>query len=370
MYTVGSRATILARRRGEIFSKTTRRITNMSKVAIVTGVTGQDGSYMCELLLSKDYTVVGVSRRTSSSNTDRIQGILDHPRFTLAQADLGDFTSLLNVFKTVVDFPAIEVYNLAAQSQVHTSFTQPEYTAEVDALGPLRILECVRFLNIEKKTRIYQASTSELYGKVVETPQRETTPFYPRSPYGVAKQYAFWIVKNYRESYGMYACNGILFNHESERRGADFITRKVTLGIRKIYTDPSFALELGNLDAKRDWGHAEDYVYAMWLMLQQEQADDYVIASGETHSVREFVELAFRAAGHTIHWEGEGTNEIGIDETGRVVIRVNPVFYRPAEVDLLIGDASRAKTLLGWTQKVDFETLVTRMVIHDLHSHK
>lgn len=342
----------------------------MSKVAIVTGVTGQDGSYMCELLLSKDYRVIGVSRRTSSSNTERIQGILNHPRFTLAQADLGDFTSLLTVFQCVVDYPSIEVYNLAAQSQVHTSFTQPEYTAEVDALGPLRILECVRFLNIEKKTRIYQASTSELYGKVVETPQKETTPFYPRSPYGVAKQYAFWIVKNYRESYGMYACNGILFNHESERRGADFITRKVTLAIHKIYTDPTFTLELGNLDAKRDWGHAEDYVYAMWLMLQQEKADDYVIASGETHSVREFVELAFRAAGHTIRWEGEGTNEIGIDESGRVVIRVNPSFYRPAEVDLLIGDPSRARSLLGWDRKVDFDTLVKRMVIHDLHSHK
>jgi len=342
----------------------------MAKVAIVTGVTGQDGSYMTELLLSKGYDVIGVSRRTSTTNTERLHECLSHPRFTMAQADLGDFTSLLNVFQTIVDYQSIEVYNLAAQSQVHTSFTQPEYTAEVDALGPLRILECIRFLNIGKKTRVYQASTSELYGKVVEIPQKETTPFYPRSPYGVAKQYAFWIVKNYRESYDIYACNGILFNHESERRGADFITRKVTLGLHRIYSDPTFTLELGNLDAKRDWGHAEDYVYAMWLMLQQEKADDYVIASGETHSVREFVEVAFQAAGHTIHWEGTGIHETGRDETGRVVIKINPAFYRPAEVDLLIGDASRAETLLGWTRKIDFKTLVQRMVNHDVHTHK
>jgi GDPmannose 4,6-dehydratase len=340
----------------------------MAKVAIVTGVTGQDGSYMAELLLSKEYDVVGISRRTSSPNTERIGGLLSHPRVTMRQADMGDFTSLLNVFKSVAEYERIEVYNLAAQSQVHTSFTQPEYTAEVDALGPLRILECVRFLNIGAKTRVYQASTSELYGKVVETPQKETTPFYPRSPYGVAKLYAFWIVKNYRESYGIYACNGILFNHESERRGADFITRKVTLGIHKIYTDPSFTLELGNLDAKRDWGHAEDYVYAMWLMLQQDVADDYVIASGETHSVREFVEVAFQKAGHQIAWSGTGTEEVGTDETGRVVLRINPAFYRPAEVDLLIGDASRAERLLGWERKVSFERLIERMVHNDLCS--
>lgn len=340
----------------------------MSKVAIVTGVTGQDGSYMAELLLRKDYDVIGISRRTSTSNTERITSILSHPRFTLRQADLGDFPSLLAVFQTVVSYERIEVYNLAAQSQVHTSFTQPEYTAEVDALGPLRILECIRFLQLGAKARLYQASTSELYGKVVETPQCETTPFYPRSPYGVAKLYAFWIVKNYRESYGVYACNGILFNHESERRGADFITRKVTLGLRKLYTDPTFTLELGNLDAKRDWGHAEDYVYAMWLMLQQDTASDYVIASGETHSVREFVEIAFQKAGHTIRWEGEGTNERGIDETGRVVVRINPVFYRPAEVDLLIGDASRAETLLGWTRTISFHTLVERMVKNDMQT--
>jgi GDPmannose 4,6-dehydratase len=281
---------------------------------------------------------------------------------------MGDFASMFSVFQTVTEYDRIEVYNLAAQSQVHTSFTQPEYTAEVNALGPLRILECVRHLKIENKTRIYQASTSELYGKVVETPQKETTPFYPRSPYGVAKLYAFWIIKNYRESYGVYACNGILFNHESERRGTDFLTRKVSLGINQIYTDPTFTLEVGNLSARRDWGHAEDYVYAMWLMLQQETADDFVIASGQTHSVREFIEIAFQKAGHTISWEGEGTNEIGKDETGRVVVRINPVFYRPAEVDLLIGDPTRARTLLGWTPKISFETLIERMVKSDSHT--
>lgn len=342
----------------------------MRRVAIVTGVTGQDGSYLVELLLSKEYTVIGMSRRTSTPNTERIHHLIANPRLTIRQADMGDFPSLLSIFQTVTDFDRIEVYNLAAQSQVHTSFVQPEYTAEVDALGPLRILECIRMLGIEHKSRVYQASTSELYGKVVETPQRETTPFYPRSPYGVAKLYAFWIIKNYRESYGMYACNGILFNHESERRGADFLTRKVTLGIARIYSDPSFTLEIGNLDAKRDWGHAEDYVYAMWLMLQQEVPDDYVIASEETHSVREFVELAFQAAGHTLVWEGSGPSEVGRDETGRVVVRINPAFYRPAEVDLLIGDATRARECIGWTRKISFPTLVTRMVTHDVRTSR
>lgn len=338
------------------------------RVAIVTGVTGQDGSYLSELLLSKEYTVIGVSRRTSTPNTERIAHLLSHPQFTIRQADLGDFASLLSVVQSVVDYEWIEIYNLAAQSQVHTSFTQPEYTAEVDALGPLRILECIRMLGIESKARLYQASTSELYGKVVETPQRETTPFYPRSPYGVAKLYAYWIVKNYRESYGMYACNGILFNHESERRGTDFLTRKVTLGLARIYSDPAFTLELGNLDAKRDWGHAEDYVYAMWLMLQQEKASDYVIASGETHSVREFIETAVKKAGHAIHWEGTGTDEIGRDETGRVIVKINPIYYRPAEVDLLIGDPSLAETNLGWKRNVSFDTLVERMVMSDLRT--
>jgi len=338
----------------------------MSKVAVVTGVTGQDGSYMSELLLSKGYDVIGITRRTSTLNTQRIVHVLDNPNFKLCQADMGDFTSLLTIIKGASDYDSIEIYNLAAQSQVHTSFSQPEYTAEVDALGPLRILECIRFLNIGSKARMYQASTSELYGKVVEIPQRETTPFYPRSPYGVAKLYAFWIVKNYRESYGIYACNGILFNHESERRGSDFITRKVTLGIQKIYSDKSFTIEIGNMDAKRDWGHAEDYVRAMWLMLQQDKADDYVIASGETHSVREFIELAFQKARHSIRWEGEGIHEVGRDETGRVVVKVNIGFYRPAEVELLIGDPSNAEKLLGWKRNVSFEKLVERMVNHDM----
>lgn len=338
----------------------------MRRVGVLTGITGQDGSYLAELLLSKAYDVVGLTRRSSTSNTSRIDHLLSNPRLTLIQADMGDSASILAILNTLRAYDRIEIYNLAAQSQVHTSFTQPEFTANVNALGPLRLLDGIRVLGLSEKTRLYQASTSELYGKVVETPQTETTPFYPRSPYGVAKLYAFWIVKNYRESYGMFACNGILFNHESERRGLDFVTRKVTTSIAKLYIDPSFVLELGNLDARRDWGHAEDYVYAMWLMLQQDTPDDYVIASEETHTVREFVELAFRVAGHTITWEGEGYREIGKDETGRVVVRVHPALYRPAEVDLLIGDASKARRELGWTRSVSFETLVQRMVQSDV----
>jgi GDPmannose 4,6-dehydratase len=337
----------------------------MSRVALITGVTGQDGSYLAELLLSKGYAVRGVSRRTSTPNTERLGAVLDHPQFSLQQADMCDLTSLLSVVQSVAAYDRIEVYNLAAQSHVHTSFSQPEYTADVDGLGTLRLLECIRTLGLESKTRIYQASTSELYGKVVETPQRETTPFYPRSPYGVAKLYAYWIVKNYRESYGLYACNGILFNHESERRGREFLTRKVTLGLQRVYADPSFTLDVGNLDAKRDWGHAEDYVRAMWLMLQQEEPKDYVIASGETHSVREFIERAFQVAGHTLTWEGTGDHECGRDTSGRVVVRVNPVLYRPAEVDLLVGDATLAETELGWTRSVSFAQLVERMVRSD-----
>ena len=335
------------------------------RVAVITGVTGQDGSYMAEFLLKKQYTVIGITRRSSTPNTSRIQHILTNPQFQLRQADMGDFASLLSIFQDLVHYERIEVYNLAAQSQVHTSFTQPEYTAEVDGLGPLRLMECIRALGLLSKARFYQASTSELYGKVVESPQRETTPFYPRSPYGVAKLYAFWIVKNYRESYGMFACNGILFNHESERRGEEFVTRKVTLGLSRLYSDPTFVLEIGNLDAKRDWGHAEDYVRAMWMMLQHETADDYVIASEETHSVRDFIDHAFRSSGHTIAWSGEGVREVGTDETGRVVVRVNPSFYRPAEVDLLIGDATKAKRVLGWKRMISFEDLVSRMVRHD-----
>ena len=336
------------------------------RAAIVTGVTGQDGSYMCDLLLSKGYDVFGISRRTSLPNTSRISEQLSHPRFTLIQGDMCDSVSLRTILQRVATYDRIEVYNLAAQSHVHTSFSQPEYTLDVNGHGVLRILECIRALQLESKVRFYQASTSELYGKVVEIPQSETTPFYPRSPYGVAKLYAYWIVKNYRESYGLFACNGILFNHESERRGEDFITRKITTGIAKLYRDPTFTLYLGNLDAKRDWGHAEDYVRAMWMMLQQDSPNDYVIATGVTHSVREFLESAFRAAGHCIRWEGSGLSEVGVDETGRTVVRIQEKFYRPAEVDLLVGDASKARRELGWAPAISFDTLVQRMVAHDM----
>jgi GDPmannose 4,6-dehydratase len=332
----------------------------MNRAAVVTGVTGQDGSYLAEFLLSKDYDVYGIARRTSRSNTERIASILDHPRFFLKEADLTDSNSLRSVFEEVSEYKRIEVYNLGAQSHVHTSFRQPELTADVDGLGPLRILEILRSMNLTQ-ARFYQASTSELYGKVMETPQSETTPFYPRSPYGVAKLYAFWIVKNYRESYGMFACNGILFNHESERRGEEFITRKITKGIARLKKDPEFVLELGNLDAKRDWGYAPDYVEGMWRMLQEENPDDYVLATGETHTVREFLETAWGP----IIWKGQGINERGEDSTGRVLVKVNPEFYRPAEVELLIGNPRKAWTQLGWKATTTFPELVTRMVLHD-----
>ena len=332
----------------------------MNRAAVITGVTGQDGSYLAELLLSKDYDVYGIARRTSRSNTERIVSILDHPRFFLKEADLTDANSLRSVFEEVSEYKRIEVYNLGAQSHVHTSFRQPELTADVDGLGPLRILEILRSMNLTH-VRFYQASTSELYGKVVETPQSETTPFYPRSPYGVAKLYAFWIVKNYRESYGMFACNGILFNHESERRGEEFITRKITKGIARLKKDPEFVLELGNLDAKRDWGYAPDYVEGMWRMLQQDVPDDYVLATGETHTVREFLETAWGP----IIWKGQGVNERGEDSTGRVIVKVNPEFYRPAEVELLIGDATKARTKLGWVPETRFTELVQKMKIND-----
>jgi GDPmannose 4,6-dehydratase len=332
----------------------------MNRAAVVTGVTGQDGSYLAELLLSKDYDVYGIARRTSRSNTERITGILNHQRFFLKEADLTDANSLRSVFEEVSDYKRIEVYNLGAQSHVHTSFRQPELTADVDAVGPLRILEILRSMNLTN-ARFYQASTSELYGKVVETPQSETTPFYPRSPYGVAKLYAFWIVKNYRESYGMFACNGILFNHESERRGEEFITRKITKGIARLKKDPEFVLELGNLDAKRDWGYAPDYVEGMWRMLQQDKPDDYILATGETHTVREFLETAWGP----IIWKGQGINERGEDVNGRVLVKVNPEFYRPAEVELLIGNPTKAWTQLGWKATTTFPELVTRMVLHD-----
>jgi GDPmannose 4,6-dehydratase len=341
----------------------------MKSTAIITGITGQDGSYLAELLLEKNYKVVGLVRRSSNVNTARISEILNHPNLSLVQADMGDSTSIMNVFLPLKDAARIEVYNLAAQSHVHSSFSQPEYTADVNGTGVLRILEAIRQLGLIDKTRFYQASTSEMFGKVVETPQSETTPFYPRSPYGVAKLYGFWITKNYRESYGMFACNGILFNHESERRGEEFVTRKITKGIAKVYSDPTFTLEIGNMDAKRDWGHAQEYVYGMWLMLQQDVPDDFVLATGETHTVREFVELAFKSIGHSITWSGSEINEIGTDETGRVVVRMNPKFYRPAEVELLIGNPSKAKTVLGWSPKITFEQLVNRMMVADSKTH-
>lgn len=333
--------------------------------AFITGITGQDGSYMAELLLQKNYIVVGLVRRSSTSTTERINHLRNHPNLFLREADLCDSNSLRNVFTEFSGHPRIEVYNLAAQSHVYSSFRQPEYTADVDALGPLRILEVIRGLGIENKTRFYQASTSELFGKVAETPQSERTRFHPRSPYAVAKLYAFWIVKNYRESYGMFACNGILFNHESERRGDEFITRKITKGLAQVYSDPNFVLELGNIDSRRDWGYAPEYVEGMWRMLQQETPNDYVLATGKTHTVREFLETAMECINHTITWEGEGVDEVGRDETGRIVVKINPAFYRPAEVDLLIGDASYAMNSLGWSPKTTFQELVSRMVLHD-----
>jgi GDPmannose 4,6-dehydratase len=336
----------------------------MVRTAVVTGVTGQDGSYLAELLLAKDYHVYGVARRTSCSNTERIRSILTHPHFFLREADLTDSNSLRIVFEEVSKYEQIEVYNLAAQSHVHTSFRQPELTADVDALGPLRILEVLRAMHLTH-AKFYQASTSEMFGKVVETPQSETTPFYPRSPYGVAKVYGYWIVKNYRESYGMFACNGILFNHESERRGEEFVTRKITKGIARLKQDPTFCLRLGNLDAKRDWGHARDFVYGMWLMLQQDVPDDFVLATGETHTVREFVNLAFQAAGFTLTWSGEGENEIAIDQTGRAVVCVDPAFYRPVDVEILIGNNAKANRVLGWTPATTFPDMVTAMVKSD-----
>lgn len=340
----------------------------MSKIAIITGVSGQDGSYLCELLLKKDYQVIGVVRRCSSPNRERLYTVLDHPRLTLREADMSDTTSIREVLQDAVHYDRIEIYNLAAQSHVHTSFRQPEYTADVDALGPLRILETVRSLGIISKTRFYQASTSELYGKVSETPQLETTPFYPRSPYAIAKLYAYWIVRNYRESYGLFACNGILFNHESERRGEEFVTRKITKGIAQSRVNQSSVLRVGNLDARRDWGYAPDYVLGMWRMLQEDVARDYVLATGETHTVREFIEEGFRCIDQTITWSGSGVDEVGCDsKSGRILVQVNPEFYRPCEVDTLIGDATLAKNVLGWSPQIKFREIISRMIDHDIN---
>ena len=332
------------------------------KTALITGITGQDGSYLAELLIEKGYMVHGIVRRASLINTHRIDHIFDHPQMKLHYGDLTDAGNLIHVIQKC---KPDEIYNLAAQSHVKVSFELPEYTGNVDGLGTLRILEAVRILEMEDKVRIYQASTSELYGLVQEVPQKETTPFYPRSPYGVAKLYAYWITKNYRESYGMYACTGILFNHESPRRGETFVTRKITRGLSKISCGLQDVLYLGNLNAKRDWGHAKDYAEAMWLMLQQDSPDDYVIATGQQYSVREFVEKSADYFGMDIEWQGEGLEEIGIDKsTGRVVIRVDDKYFRPAEVESLLGDATKAKEQLGWEPKISFDELVEDMCIY------
>ena len=353
----------------------------MNKVALITGVTGQDGSFLAEFLIEKGYEVHGIIRRSSSFNTERIEHLYfeewvrDMKRCRALTLHYGDMTDSSSLIRIIQQIQPDEIYNLAAQSHVKVSFDVPEYTAETDATGTLRLLEAVRILGLEKKTKIYQASTSELYGLVQEIPQRETTPFYPRSPYGVAKLYGFWITKNYRESYGMFAVNGILFNHESERRGETFVTRKITLAAARIAAGEQDKLYLGNLDALRDWGYARDYVECMWLMLQHDTPEDFVIATGEQHSVREFTDRAFREVGINLRWEGEGINERGIDTaTGRVLVEVDPKYFRPAEVETLLGDPAKAKKLLGWNpSKTSFEELVRIMVRHDveyIQSHK
>ena len=330
------------------------------KVALITGITGQDGSYLAELLLETGYEVHGIVRRSSLINTHRIDHIYE--KIHLHYGDLTDATNLIGVIKKV---KPDEIYNLGAQSHVKVSFEIPEYTGQVDGLGTLRILEAVRILGMENDVRIYQASTSELYGKVQEVPQTEKTPFYPRSPYGVAKLYGFWIVKNYREAYGLHASSGILFNHESSRRGETFVTRKITQGLSRISVGAQDVLYLGNLAAKRDWGHAKDYAEAMWLMLQQDKPDDYVIATGEQHSVREFVDIAAPFFGLNIEWKGEGVEEEGVDKTtGRSIIKVSDKYFRPTEVESLLGDASKAKEKLGWEPKITFEQLVEDMCIY------
>lgn len=354
----------------------------MAKVALITGITGQDGAYLAEFLLGKGYIVHGIKRRASLFNTDRIDHLyqdphIEHRNFILHYGDLTDATNLIRIIQEV---QPDEIYNLAAQSHVMVSFETPEYTANSDALGTLRILEAIRILGLEKKTRFYQASTSELYGKVQETPQKETTPFYPRSPYGVAKLYAYWITVNYRESYGFYACNGILFNHESPIRGETFVTRKITRAVARISLGLQDCLHLGNLGARRDWGHARDYVEAQWLMLQQDQPEDFVIATGKQYSVRQMVETAAGELGIGMRWQGEGADEVGmIDslseevreqnpalQTGTVVVKVDSRYFRPAEVDTLLGDPTKAKAQLGWEAKTTFEEMVTEMVRTDL----
>ena len=348
------------------------------KKALISGITGQDGSYLAEFLLQKGYEVHGILRRSSSFNTGRIEHLYfdewvrDMKQKRTINLHYGDMTDSSSLIRIIQQVQPDEIYNLAAQSHVKVSFDVPEYTAEADAIGTLRMLEAVRILGLEKKTRIYQASTSELFGKVQEVPQKETTPFYPRSPYGVAKQYGFWITKNYRESYDMFAVNGILFNHESERRGETFVTRKISLAAARIAQGEQDKLYLGNLDARRDWGYAKDYIECMWLILQHDVPEDFVIATGEMHTVREFATLAFKEAGIELRWEGEGVNEKGIDvATGKSLVEVDPKYFRPSEVEQLLGDPTKAKTLLGCDpRKTSFEELVSIMVRHDMEKVK
>jgi GDPmannose 4,6-dehydratase len=341
----------------------------VTKRALITGITGQDGAYLAELLLGKGYEVHGIKRRASSLNTDRIDHLYEDPHKAGVRLYLhyGDLTDATNLIRIVQQVQPDEIYNLAAQSHVAVSFETPEYTANADALGTLRLLEAIRILKLEGKTRFYQASTSEMFGKVVETPQRETTPFYPRSPYGAAKVYGHWITVNYREAYGLYACSGILFNHESPIRGETFVTRKITRALARIHEKLETCLYLGNLDSLRDWGHAKDYVRAQWLMLQQTEPDDFVIATGEQHSVREFVVAAARHLGVDVEWRGQGVNEQGVNrKTGEVFIKVDPRYFRPTEVETLLGDATKARTKLGWTPEFSFGALVEEMVSGDL----
>jgi GDPmannose 4,6-dehydratase len=339
------------------------------KTALITGVTGQDGAYLSRLLLAKGYTVHGLKRRSSSFNSERLDDLYVDPHEAETKFFLhyGDMTDSTNLIRLVQETKPDEIYNLAAQSHVQVSFETPEYTANADATGALRLLEAIRILGMEKKARFYQASTSELYGKVQETPQRETTPFYPRSPYAAAKLYAFWITVNYREAYGMHASNGILFNHEGPTRGETFVTRKITRAVAAIEKGRQKTLYLGNLDAKRDWGHAKDFVEGMWLMLQQDVADDYVLATGEMHTVREFVELAFDEVGRSVVWKGKGVDEVGYDaKTNAPIVKIDPRYFRPTEVELLLGDPTKAREKLGWTHKTSFRSLVTEMVRSDL----
>jgi GDPmannose 4,6-dehydratase len=341
----------------------------MAKVALITGITGQDGAYLAELLLGKGYVVHGIKRRSSSFNTGRIDHIYQDPHIPNAhfQIHYGDMTDSTNLIRIIQSVQPDEIYNLAAQSHVQVSFETPEYTANVDATGALRILEAIRILGLVGKARFYQASTSELYGKVQEIPQTEKTPFYPRSPYGVSKLYAYWTTVNYREAYGMHASNGILFNHESPIRGETFVTRKITRAVAAIHLGLQKTLYIGNLDSQRDWGHARDYVEGMWQIIQQPEPDDYVLATGETHSVREFIELAFSRVERPIEWQGEGVRELGIDaHSGDVRVRIDPRYFRPTEVDLLLGDPSKARRILGWHHKVTFPELVSEMVMSDL----